>query len=326
MALQLHGQPGRHARRAGGAAHDHRRPPSERSATRATTASRWSRPRATSTPTSASRPPTTPARTTRRHAQHRAPSTTPASRAHRGPTASSTSARSGPTTRKAYYSNYGVEQTDVAAPGGDFREFYGTPQNATAATRSCRPYPKSRGARNGRHRRRRHPTTPLVVKDCSGGVVRVLPVPAGHVDGRAARGRRRGADRQPVRQARSQQGGLTLRPARCEKIMERTATDHAVPDAAAVAHYPDPVSGPSRRVLRGRRQGQRLLRRRHRRRPGGRQPRAGLAGCGSIRWRGRTSSPPDRRASTVTRQPSRGTSTMPRRPVFSARRLAGASS
>ena len=35
------------------------------------------------------------------------------------PTASSASPRSGPSTRKAYYSDYGTEQADVAAPGGD---------------------------------------------------------------------------------------------------------------------------------------------------------------------------------------------------------------
>ena len=32
----------------------------------------------------------------------------------------------GPSTRLAYYSNYGTEQTDVAAPGGDA---YDTPGN-----------------------------------------------------------------------------------------------------------------------------------------------------------------------------------------------------
>ncbi len=32
----------------------------------------------------------------------------------------------GPTKRKSFYSNYGVEQSDVAAPGGDSRDFFGT--------------------------------------------------------------------------------------------------------------------------------------------------------------------------------------------------------
>ena len=34
----------------------------------------------------------------------------------------------GPSTMKADYSNWGTEQTDVAAPGGYFRDFFGTPQ------------------------------------------------------------------------------------------------------------------------------------------------------------------------------------------------------
>src|SRR5215211_4477920 len=33
-----------------------------------------------------------------------------------------------PFPRKSFFSNYGVEQTDVAAPGGDSRVFFGTPQ------------------------------------------------------------------------------------------------------------------------------------------------------------------------------------------------------
>jgi subtilisin family serine protease len=34
----------------------------------------------------------------------------------------------GPSAKKADYSNYGLEQTDVAAPGGWFRDYFGTPQ------------------------------------------------------------------------------------------------------------------------------------------------------------------------------------------------------
>src|SRR4051794_7077586 len=43
--------------------------------------------------------------------------------------------------RKSFYSNYGVEQTDVAAPGGDSREFFGTPQYLSAQNRVLAPYP-----------------------------------------------------------------------------------------------------------------------------------------------------------------------------------------
>jgi len=45
----------------------------------------------------------------------------------------------GPSGRKAFYSNWGVEQTDVSAPGGDSREGFGTsrfnfPENRVLST------------------------------------------------------------------------------------------------------------------------------------------------------------------------------------------------
>ncbi len=52
----------------------------------------------------------------------------------------------GSTGRKAYYSNYGLEQTVVSAPGGDRREFFGTPQYNTAGRG---PVDVPGGARDG---------------------------------------------------------------------------------------------------------------------------------------------------------------------------------
>ena len=52
-------------------------------------------------------------------------------RADRDPTASSRSAPSARAGAKADYSNYGTEQTDFAAPGGYFRDLFGTPQFRT---------------------------------------------------------------------------------------------------------------------------------------------------------------------------------------------------
>jgi lantibiotic leader peptide-processing serine protease len=46
-----------------------------------------------------------------------------------------------PFPRKAFYSNYGVEQTDVAAPGGDSRVFFGTPQFNAPQNRILNAYP-----------------------------------------------------------------------------------------------------------------------------------------------------------------------------------------
>ena len=45
----------------------------------------------------------------------------------------------GPSKAKADYSNYGLEQNDVAAPGGYFRDFFGTPHTGYPRTRSSRP-------------------------------------------------------------------------------------------------------------------------------------------------------------------------------------------
>src|SRR5262249_11956718 len=56
-------------------------------------------------------------------------------------------ASTGISTRKAYYSNYGTEQTDVSAPGGDFYDSAdntGNPRNTVLAA-----YPKALAILNG---------------------------------------------------------------------------------------------------------------------------------------------------------------------------------
>ncbi len=55
----------------------------------------------------------------------------------------------GPSGRKAYYSNYGTEQTDVAAPGGDFRDFFGTDKYRTVENLVLAPYPMNVGLATG---------------------------------------------------------------------------------------------------------------------------------------------------------------------------------
>lgn len=47
----------------------------------------------------------------------------------------------GPSSKKADYSNYGVEQTDVSAPGGWFRDYFGTPQFRTNENEILSSYP-----------------------------------------------------------------------------------------------------------------------------------------------------------------------------------------
>lgn len=49
----------------------------------------------------------------------------------------------GPTGRKAYYSNYGLEQADLAAPGGDGEDAYGTQRYHTVENLVLAPFPES---------------------------------------------------------------------------------------------------------------------------------------------------------------------------------------
>jgi lantibiotic leader peptide-processing serine protease len=149
----------------------------------------------------------------------------------------------GPSGRKAYYSDYGLEQADVSAPGGDRRDFFGTPRYGLAETRILAPYPEAVGRiedsdadgipnidANG------NVTTSLVVKDHGG----VLPVDPGHVDGLAARGGRGRARGGALRHARSRPWRADARPGRDRAAPARRRDGHAVPDAAG-ARLPRPA-------------------------------------------------------------------------------------
>jgi len=74
----------------------------------------------------------------------------------------------GPSGRKAYYSNYGTEQTDVSAPGGDYRDFPNTDQYATAANLILAPYPLNVATEVGDVDENGDPTNDFVVKSCKG--------------------------------------------------------------------------------------------------------------------------------------------------------------
>jgi lantibiotic leader peptide-processing serine protease len=74
----------------------------------------------------------------------------------------------GSTGRKAYYSNYGLEQTVVSAPGGDRREFFGTPQYNTAGLRVLSTYPADLAIEEKLITHNFKPRTPLAVVDCGG--------------------------------------------------------------------------------------------------------------------------------------------------------------
>ncbi len=136
----------------------------------------------------------------------------------------------GPSGRKAYYSDYGLEQADVAAPGGDA---YDTatglvrPENEVLAA-----YPESVGRIEDRDGdgtpdidENGNPTTPSVVKQGNAyyqwiqgtsmasphavGVAALIVAEYGHWDRR--------------------HGGLKLSPTRVERKLRASAVDHACP-------------------------------------------------------------------------------------------------
>jgi lantibiotic leader peptide-processing serine protease len=153
----------------------------------------------------------------------------------------------GPSKRKSFYSNYGVEQTDVSAPGGDSRD---TATGLTnPANRVLSPYSEAglyqeceldpdlctidtdTGA----------PITPLVVRSTTNphvywrwlqgtsmasphavGVAALIVSEYGHRDRR--------------------HGGLALNPRTTERILRRTATDTPCPEPR-LFDYPEPASG-----------------------------------------------------------------------------------
>ncbi|MGQ0466284.1 MAG: S8 family peptidase [Sporichthyaceae bacterium] len=74
----------------------------------------------------------------------------------------------GPSGRKAYYSNYGLEQTDFAAPGGDAFDTPDGRVNPTAQILAA--YPEKVGRAVGDIDPNGNPTTPFVVRDCKNNV------------------------------------------------------------------------------------------------------------------------------------------------------------
>jgi len=135
----------------------------------------------------------------------------------------------GPTTMKADYSNWGAEGVDVTAPGGYFRDGFGTPIFRTVATQVLGPYPLNVAQEEGTLNPDGTPNTPFVVRDCQGGTCAYYQYLQGtsmaspHAVGVAALIVSRYGHPDP------QRGGLELLPHQTEKILTRTATDHACP-------------------------------------------------------------------------------------------------
>jgi subtilisin family serine protease len=145
----------------------------------------------------------------------------------------------GPSGRLAYYSNYGIEQTDVSAPGGDRRDFFGTPQYNTPENRILSTYPRNVLEEEGLIDEHGIPTSPLVLRDCRGSVcgyyayLQGTSMASPHAAGVAALIVSRYGH--PDRSGR----GWTLSPRRTERILKATAEDTPCPSPPALV-YPDP--------------------------------------------------------------------------------------
>jgi subtilisin family serine protease len=133
----------------------------------------------------------------------------------------------GPSTRLAYYSNYGTEQTDVSAPGGD--AFDSPDETLDPRSLVLAAYPKRLAELNGDIDENGDPTNDFVVSDCSSGTCAYYQYLQGtsmaspHAVGVAALIVSQYGKPDKVH------GGLTLDPRTTERILAQTAVDHACP-------------------------------------------------------------------------------------------------
>jgi subtilisin family serine protease len=134
----------------------------------------------------------------------------------------------GPSGAKADYSNYGREQINVSAPGGYFRDFFGTPRHRLPENEILGPYPEAIARANHEIDGSGRPRTPFVVRDCANGVCAYYQLIQGtsmaspHAVGVATLIVSKYGDPDG-------DGVFTLAPGTVESILENTATKHACP-------------------------------------------------------------------------------------------------
>ncbi len=142
----------------------------------------------------------------------------------------------GPSTIKADYSNYGVSQAAVSAPGGYFRDYLGTPRFQTPENLVLSTYAENVAREVGDVDEKGDPTNEFVLKDCEDDTCAYYTYFQGtsmaspHAVGVAALIVSKYGSSDP------EHGGLRLSPNRTKRILFNTASDHACPSPRTLSY------------------------------------------------------------------------------------------